>query len=75
MFVCDCIEARVFRGGTRSVLRSPKDMSEFIRLGANECGSNQASGVWAAGYASGETAPPYTVYGLVNAANPGVLFI
>lgn len=54
---------------------SPKDMSEFIRLGANECGSNQASGVWAAGYASGETAPPYTVYGLVNAANPGVLFI
>ena len=56
---------------------SPADVSEFIRLGANECGANQASGVWAAGFKPGDDVAgiPFTSFGLVNASIPGVLYV
>ncbi len=51
-------------------------MSNFIRLGADTCGANQAQGVWAAGFKSDQVAGfPYTAMGLVDAANPGVLYV
>ena len=56
---------------------SPADMSLFIRMAANTCGANQASGVWAAGFKSADTVTgvPYTAFGLVDATNPGVLYV
>lgn len=56
---------------------SPADVSNFIRLAANTCGANQASGVWAAGFKSGDVVAgiPFTAFGLVDATNPGVLYV
>ena len=50
-------------------------MSDFIRLGVNKCGPDHQSGVWAAGFKNGETMPPYTAFGLVDASDPGALFV
>jgi hypothetical protein len=52
-------------------------MSDFIRLGAKDCGANQATGVWAAGCKGGDVVAgvPYTVMGLVDADNTGVLSV
>ena len=57
---------------------SPSDVSNFIRLGANQCGANQAQGVWAAGFKGGDddvAGVPYTAFGLVNLEEPGVLSV
>ena len=56
---------------------SPADMSFFIRMAANTCGANQASGVWAAGFKPGDvvTGVPFTAFGLVDATDPGVLYV
>ncbi|KAL8693852.1 MAG: hypothetical protein Q9218_001408 [Villophora microphyllina] len=56
---------------------SPSDIANFVRLGANKCGANQAQGVWAAGFQGGDevAGTPYTAFGLVDAEQPGVLFV
>ncbi|KAF1998956.1 hypothetical protein P154DRAFT_523583 [Amniculicola lignicola CBS 123094] len=56
---------------------SPAQISEFIRLGANECGANGASGVWAAGFKPGDEVVqvPYTVLAMVDGSDPGVVYV
>jgi hypothetical protein len=54
---------------------SPADMSNFIRLGANQCGAGGAQGVWAAGFQGGDmvVGVPYTVLAMVDSNNAGVV--
>jgi hypothetical protein len=50
-------------------------MSNFIRLGANQCGAGGAQGVWAAGFQGGDivVGVPYTVLAMVDSNNAGVV--
>ena len=52
-------------------------MSDFIRQGANQCGANQGSDAWAAGFSGDDqvSGTPYTVLGLLDAHNPGALYV
>jgi hypothetical protein len=54
---------------------SPADMSNFIRLGVNQCGAGGAQGVWAAGFQGGDevVGVPYTVLAMVDSNNAGVV--
>jgi hypothetical protein len=48
-------------------------MSAFIRLAANQCAGDDN---WAAGFKAGDLSQgyPYTVYGIVDSTNPGVVY-
>jgi hypothetical protein len=54
---------------------SPADMSNFIRLGANQCGAGGVQGVWAPGFQGGDmvVGVPYTVLAMVDLNNAGVV--
>jgi hypothetical protein len=50
-------------------------MSNFIRLGANQCGAGGAQAVWAAGFQGGDmvVGVPYTVFAMVDSNKAGVV--
>jgi hypothetical protein len=52
-------------------------MTAYIKDGANTCGANQASGVWAAAFKAGDEVAgvPYTVLGMVDGTDPGVVYV
>ncbi|KAG4433054.1 hypothetical protein IFR05_011448 [Cadophora sp. M221] len=68
---------KTFGGFPERSCVSPADMSNFIRLGVNECGAGEAQGVWAAGFQGDDevTGVPYTVLAMVDLNNVGVVYV